>query len=361
MKKRIKLFDPKVDFKEEKAILKILRSHYWASGTGIGNVAKFEEKFRNFVNSRECVALNSGTAALHLALSLVDIRNKEVILPSLSFVSTAHAVKYHGGKPIFVDVEPETLCIDPNSVKKAINKNTKVILPVHFGGMPCNLDEIISLCRKNNLFLIEDAAHAAGSRYKGKRIGKHGTAVCFSFHPVKNLAMPSGGAITLNGNKAIISKNHLKALRWCGISNRKGSTYDVNEIGWNYYMNEFSAAIGLEQLKKLEKMNEKRKKIAKIYQKEINLKRKMPFDKGCSYHLYWIQVNNRTRFMKKLLENNIETGIHYHPIHKMKLYRNNKKLKNTEEICKQIVSLPIHPNLTDSDVSKIIHAVNRFS
>ena len=124
MKKRIKLFDPKVDFKEEKAILKILRSHYWASGTGIGNVAKFEEKFRNFVNSRECVALNSGTAALHLALSLVDIRNKEVILPSLSFVSTAHAVKYNGGKPIFVDVEPETLCIDPNSVKKTINKST---------------------------------------------------------------------------------------------------------------------------------------------------------------------------------------------------------------------------------------------
>jgi len=361
MKKKIKLFDPVIDSKEEIAIKKILRSGFWASGSGIGNVAKFEGKFNKYIGSKSCVAVNSGTAALHLALSLANIKNQEVILPALSFVSTANAVLYNGGTPIFVDVDPKNLCINVESIKKSITKKTRVVLPVHFGGIPCELNDISNLCKKFKLILIEDAAHAAGSKYKNKKIGTHSFAVCFSFHPVKNLAMPVGGAITLNGNVKRDDLEKLKARRWCGISNRNEVNYQVNQLGWNYYMNEFSAAIGIEQLKKLDKTNMKRKKTARRYSNEINLNTKMPFDKNCSYHFYWILVNNRQRFMKKMKENNIETGIHYYPIHKFSLYNRNHKLPITEKISKKIVSLPIHPNLSESDIDKIINCVNKFS
>lgn len=361
MKKKIKLFDPVVDSKEEQAVKKTLGSHFWASGAGTGNVLEFEKRFNKYVGSDCCVAVNSGTAALHLALSLTDIKNKEVILPSLSFVSTAHAIIYNGGKPIFVDVDPSTMCIDTNMIEKSITKKTKVILPVHFAGMSCNLDEIMTLCDKSNSFLVEDAAHAAGASYKNKKIGQHGIAVCFSFHPVKNLAMPTGGAITLNGEGSKKFQDLLYSRRWCGISNRKGAKYDIRELGWNYYMNEFSAAIGLEQLKKLDRMNNKRKEMAKRYSKEIELERKMPFDKECAYHFYWVLVKKREEFMKKMAENNIETGIHYNPIHKMNFYNQKSKLPNTDNAAEHIVSIPIHPNLTDFDVNKIIELTNKFS
>jgi len=166
----IKLFDPNTGLKEELAIKKVLKSHFWASGAGTALVSKFENTFNNYVGSDFCIALNSGTAALHLALSLVNIKNREVILPSLSFVSTAHAVIYNGGRPVFVDIEPETLCLDPDMVKKSITKKTSVILPVHFGGMPCNLREISKLCKDFGIKLIEDSAHAAGTTFQKKKL-----------------------------------------------------------------------------------------------------------------------------------------------------------------------------------------------
>jgi len=360
--KKIKLFDPFTSHDEQKAILKVLKSHFWASGAGGIHVNLFEKKFGRFVGSESCIAVNSGTAALHLALSLYDLRDKEVILPSLSFVSTAHAILYNGAKPVFVDVDPITLCLDPSKVKEKINKNTGAILPVHFGGMACNLNEFYKICKKHNLVLIEDAAHAAGAKYKGKPIGSHGNAVCFSFHPVKNLAMPTGGAICLNGKSS--TKHNMKkleSLRWCGISNRVGSKYDVSELGWNYYMNEFSASVGLEQLKKLEKTNSIRRKIAKRYFKELKTHYKMSFNKECSYHLYWILVKNRSKFRKILMEKSIETGTHYKPIHSMSFYKKNLNLPITNGIGTEIVTLPIHPNLTDSDIDKIIKFVNKFT
>lgn len=361
MRKKIKLFDPITDKREQTAINQVLKSNFWASGSGSGKVSEFEKYFRKYINTKQCIALNSGTAALHLALSLFDIKNKEVILPSLSFVSTAHAVTYNDAKPVFVDIDPQTLCLDPHKIEQKITNKTKAILPVHFAGFPCNLDEIKKLCKKHKLFLIEDAAHAAGSKYKNKKIGSHGDAVCFSFHPVKNLAMPNGGAITLNTKDHQKQKIELNSKRWCGITSRKGSKYDVKEIGWNFYMNEFSAVIGIEQLKKLDKLNNKRKKIAKRYHNEIKLERKMPFDNNCSYHLYWILIKNRDKFMKSMQKNGIETGIHYFPIHKMKYYSSNTKLPTTENVGNHIVSLPIHPNLNMSDINKIIKLTNKFA
>jgi len=359
--KKIKLFDISFDKKELKAVTKTIESKFWASGSGTGNVLQFESNFRNYVNSKSCIAVNSGTAALHLALSLFDIKNKEVILPSLSFVSTAHSVLYNGGIPKFVDVDPTTLCIDPKKIEKAISSKTSVILPVHFAGLSCAMDDIQKIAKKHKLFLIEDAAHATGTKFKSNSIGSHGDAACFSFHPVKNLSMPSGGAITLNNPDWKLHQNLLKIRRWCGLSNRKNTSYDVNELGWNYYMNEIDAAIGLVQLKKIEKHNSKRKSTAKLYSKNIDLEFKMPFDKEASYHFYWIRVKNRSEFMKKMHDQGIETGIHYRPIHTFDLYSKKQNLPNTELISTQIVSLPTHPNLSESDIDKIILLTNKFS
>ena len=279
----------------------------------------------------------------------------------MTFVATANAVIINGGKPVFVDVDPNTLNIDFEKIEDSISKKTKVILPVHFGGLPCALDKIHSIAKKYNIKIIEDAAHASGTRYKNKKIGSHGMAVCFSFHPIKNLAMPTGGLISINDQNYKKIRELLLARRWCGITNRKGADYDVNEIGNNYYMNEFSATIGLIQLKKLDKLNSIRRKIAKRYYEEIKLNTKMPYDKNCSYHLYWILVKNRNKFRKKLSEFQIETGIHYKPVHTFRLYRSKTKLKNTENIGKTVVTIPCHPNLKDTDVDKIIKLTNKFS
>jgi len=355
---KIKLFDPFIDKSENIAVNRVLESHFWASGVGTGEVQKFENRFSKFIDSKSCVAVNSGTAALNLALSIYDIKNREVILPSLSFVSTANAILENGGIPKFVDVDQKTLSIKPKEIQEAISRKTKIILPVHFGGLSANLEEISKLCKDHKIHLIEDAAHAAGSTYKNKKIGSHGELVCFSFHPVKNLAMPTGGLIAINRNDYKKIVKILKEKRWCGISNRKGVNYDVKNIGWNYYMNEFSAAIGLAQLKKLNNANKQRKNIAKKYYDKIMLENKMPFDKGCSYHFYWIRVKERAKFRNQLMENGIETGIHYKPIHTFSLYKSKIKLPITEKIGNEIVTLPAHPNLTEKDVEKIIKTVN---
>lgn len=358
--KKIKLFDPAIDEREVKNAVKTLMSGFWASGAGGGQVQEFEKNFKKFINSKSCVSVNSGTAALHLAATLCDIKGKEVILPSLSFVSTAHAIMYNGGIPVFVDVDPHTLCIDPEEIKKKISKKTRCIIPVHFGGMPADIKKIQKLSN-SNIMIIEDAAHACGSEFNGKKIGSHGDFVCFSFHPVKNLAMPTGGLISINSHNYKKITEDLKSKRWCGISNRKYADYDVDKIGWNFYMNELSAAIGLVQLQKIKKMNNKRKSIAKIYDKELNASKKIPFTSTCAYHLYWIRVRDRKIFRKKLLEKGIETGTHYKPIHQMSLYKKSVKLPLTEKIAKEIVTLPIHPNLTESQIDYIVKTVNRFS
>ena len=361
MKKKIKLFDPVIGKDEKQKIFQVLESKFWASGAGKGNVLKFENQFKKYLGSDDCIAVNSGTSALNLALSLIDIKNKEVILPSLSFVSTAHAVIINGGTPVFVDIEPETMCIDPNEIQKSITPKTTAILPVHFGGFPCNLKDIQNIAEKHNLTIIEDAAHAVGATYNNKKIGNHGTAVCFSFHPVKNLAMPTGGLISINHKNHKQFKKTLLARRWCGITDRIGSEYNVKELGWNYYMNEFSAVIGLAQLKKLDRLNNIRKNIAKFYDNQIDVEHKTVFNKDCSYHLYWILVKNRKKFREKMWKAGIETGTHYKPIHTMKMYQNHTVLLNTERVGKQIVTIPIHPNLKTFEMDKIVSSINKFA
>jgi len=356
----IKLFDPYFDKNEKRALLEVLESKAWASGAGIGKVAEFEDEFNKYIGSDDCVALNNGTAALHLALMQMDLKNKEVLVPSLTFVSTVHAVLYAGAKPVFVDVDKDTLCLSIDDLRKKISRKSSLIIPVHFGGIPCKMDEIEKISQEHKIAVTEDAAHACGSKFSGKNIGTHSDIVCFSFHPVKNLSMPTGGAITLNKKFVKKRKKLLKSLRWCGIDNRKEVFYDVPRLGWNYYMNEFSAAIGLQQLKKIEHMNERRKNIARIYHKGILLEGKTPISHDFSYHLYWIRIKKRSKFIRFMNKSGIEVGIHYKPVHLMTAYKTTKSLPITESVWPELVSIPMHVNLTNSQVKYIIEKINEF-
>jgi perosamine synthetase len=358
-KRKIKLFDPKIDFSEKRNIESVFKSHNWASGSGSRFVNSFEKKFIKYTGAKSGIAVNSGTAALHLAVSSITEEQGEIIVPSLSFVSTAHCVKYSGHKVIFSDIDPFTGCIDPSDIEKKITKKTKAIIPVHFGGLSCDLKNISKIGKDNDIPIIEDASHAAGTIYDKKRIGHHSDLVCFSFHPVKNLAMPSGGFITIN-SKNNSFKNDIQIKKWCGISDRVKNDYDVKDLGWNYYMNEFSAAIGLAQLSKLNTLNKFRRIAAKEYFKRINVNFKMPFENSCSYHFYWILVNNRDEIRAKLDKLGIETGTHYKPIHKMSYYDKKINLSDTEKFSNQIITLPTHPNLTNSDIDYIIENINKI-
>lgn len=356
----IKLFDPYISKAEINTAAKVIQSKFWASGSGVNNVKKFEDAFCKYTRSRNCIAVSNGTAALHLALSLFDIKNKEVLVPSLTFVSSVSSIIYNGGKPIFVDVDPETLCADIIDIERKITRKTGAIIIVDFAGMPSNITNIKKIAKEYNIPVIEDAAHSAGAIYDGKKIGSHLDAVCFSFHPVKNLAMPTGGAICINGKNSDKMKKILQSLRWCGIENRREYNYDIGRLGWNYYMNEISAAIGLIQLKKLDIANKIRKSISKRYFNELKIKNKMPYSENCVYHFYWIRVKNRSKFMKKMAENGIQTGIHYNPVHQMSYYKNKTKIPITDTVGKEIVSIPTHPNLTNTNVNKIIHTINNL-
>lgn len=356
--KKISLFEPYVGKEEITEVSKVIKGKFWASGSGVGKVKEFEDAFSKFVGCKYSVAVNSGTAALHLALESLNIEKTEVLVPSITFVSSAHAAVYNKAKPKFVDVDESTLCIDIEDLEKKISKKTSVIIPVHMGGYPCDLKKIQKLANDYKIKVVEDAAHACGADYQGRKIGSHSDIVCFSFHPVKNLSMPTGGLIALNSN--LNSVNSLKSKRWCGISNRKGTSYDIDSLGWNFYMNEISAAIGLVQLKRIEKLNKRRLEIAKKYNKHLNVNKKIPFSKDCSYHLYWIRVKNRRQFMKKMASEGIETGIHYKPIHLMKYFLQSKKLTKTEKIWQELVSIPMHPNLSNEMIEDVVNCVNKY-
>ena len=356
---KIRVAEPNIEEDDAKAVYNAVKEKC-LSGSGPYN-KQFEKKFAEYIGTKYAIAVNSGTAALHLSLEVLGINGgDEVITTPFTFAATSNVIIMQNAKPIFVDIEPETMCIDPNEIQKSITPKTTTILPVHFGGFPCNLKNIQNIADRHNLTIIEDAAHATGATYNNKKIGSYGTATCFSFHPVKNLAMPTGGLISINHKNHKQFRKTLLARRWCGITDRIDSEYDIKELGWNYYMNEFSAVIGLAQLKKLDKLNNVRKNIAKFYDKQINVEHKIPFDKRCSYHLYWICVKNRNQFRRNLFNRGIETGTHYKPIHKMSFYKSSNKILNTEKVGKEIVTIPIHPNLTQSQLDYITESINNF-
>jgi len=365
----ISLFKPYMGDEEIEAISEVLQSGWIGLGP---KTAMFEEEFAKYIGVKFAVGVNSATAALDIALKLLRVNfGDEVIVPTITFVSTAHVVAYNLATPIFVDVDEKTMNLSLDDVEKKLSKRTKAIIPVHYSGRPVDIDALKEVVGK--ISIIEDAAHACGALYKGKHCGALGDMGCFSFHAVKNLAMGDGGAITLNNHDM---SERAKRLRWLGIDKTTwdrtdiGRTYwwqyFVDEIGLKCHMNDLIASIGLVQLRKLEDMNQRRREIVKQYDdafKTIDWIIAPPGDDDeykSSWHIYWIRVPKRDELTVYLKDAGIITGVHYYPIHLYRCYGNIVSLPVAEKLSKEIVSLPMHPGLTDDDVEKVIQKIIEF-
>lgn len=365
----IQVFKPYYDEEEIKAVREVILSGW----VGLGpKTAEFEEKFARFCGVKYCVGLNSGTAALDMALKLLGINHgDEVIVPTMTFVSTAHCVAYNLATPIFADIDAETLNIDIEDVARKITHRTKVVIAVHYGGRPVDMDKLEDAV--GDIAIIEDCAHATGAKYKGRPVGGLGEIGCFSFHAVKNLAMGEGGAITLN-NKEMAER--ARRLRWLGID--KGTwdrtalskeywwEYSVDEIGLKSHLNDLHAAIGLVQLEKLEKANRRRREIVDMYREGLKDVSEVEMPQGdggdfvSSWHLCEIKTKRRDDLSVYLRENGINTGVHYKPIHLYKCYGNRPVLPVAERLFPKILTLPLYPSLTNKEVDKIIATLKKF-
>lgn len=362
----ISLFKPYIGDVELESVRDVFESGWIGLGP---KTEQFEKGFAKYVGCKYAVGLNSATAALDLSLKLLNInRGDEIIVPTITFVSTAHVVKYNLADPIFVDVD-QNLLIDLNDLEQKITSRTKAIIPVHYAGRPVDMDRLKEIA--GDIPIIEDAAHAAGSTYKGKKCGSLGLMGCFSFHAVKNLAMGDGGAITTN-DEALYER--AKKLRWLGIDKSTWSRsaenkpywweYAVEEVGLKCHMNDIAASIGLVQLSKLDSMNTTRRSIAERYTaglpREV-LTPMMDTDVSkSSWHIYCVRCPKRNELSVYLQERGIATGVHYKPIHLYKCYGNTPRLPNAEMYFEEILSLPMHPGLTNDEVDLVIAAIRSF-
>ena len=369
MKWRYPLSDIDLGEEEEREVLKVLRSRWLSTGPV---TERFEKAYSNYLGGGFAVAVSNGTAALHLALACMDLRQgDEVILPSFTFVATANAVLYVGGKPIFADiVSPDDLNISPEEIEKKVSKRTKAIVVMHYGGYPCDMESIVSIAKQHRLHVIEDAAHAPGSEYHGEKCGTLGVLGCFSFFSNKNLVTGEGGMV-FTRNQAFAERvrtmrsHGMKALSWDKYRGHL-SSYDIVELGYNYRTTEIQSALGFVQLKKLNRNNHKRRKLVEAYRKGLQGTSGIsaPFPKcgtGPSYHLFPLLISpsiRRDKVMDGLRGHGIQTSIHYPPIHLFSLYRRQfgyKKgmLPKTEEVSRREITLPLHPGMDVKDVNWI--------
>ena len=364
---RIRLFQPVVCEEAIENAAEVLRSGW----LGLGPKTKaFEKEFAGYVGAPYCVGLNSCTAALHLGLKLLNLEpGSEVITTALTFVSTNHAILYNGLKPVFADIEPGTGNLDIRSVEKRITERTKAIVLVHYGGYPCNLDEFYALSRKHNLPIVEDCAHACGAIYKEKRIGSHGKIHAFSFHAVKNLAIGDGGALTVDSEEDYL---RLRRLRWLGIDRdtfQRTKTdsynwdYDVREVGFKYEMNDIYAAIGLAQLKHVDKNNAIRAEIAAKYTQRLTNVPGLELlecknDRKSSFHLFCVLVESRDALVNKLKAAGVDVGVHYRRNDDYSMYQR-QELPNAERFWRREISLPMHTVLTDEHIDYIADIIRK--
>ncbi|MDX1950166.1 MAG: DegT/DnrJ/EryC1/StrS family aminotransferase [Rickettsiales bacterium] len=347
----------KKDFLKTSA--KILDSGWYILGK---NVAEFEEEFAKYCGTKYAIGVANGLDALILILKGLNIgKGDEVIVPANTYIATILAVVANGAKPVFVEPKLETFNLSPDLIEKKITKRTKAILAVHLYGLVSDIDKISAIAKKHNLYLIEDSAQAHGAIFNGKRAGAFGVASGFSFYPGKNLgALGDGGAVTTN-NKELYNK--LKALRNYGSHVKYENIYK----GYNSRLDEFQAGVLRTKLKALDEDNKARIKIAKLYNEGINNKKiiKPIFqnDNSNVWHLYVIRTKNRNELQKYLLENGIETLIHYPiPPHKQEALKEfkKKKLPIAEKIHREVLSLPISPVMKKSEVEYIINKINEF-
>lgn len=367
----IQLFKPDIQNDEIAAVEEVLRSGWIGLGP---KTAEFEREFAAFVGAPYAVGLNSATAALHLALIVAGVgEGDEVIVPSLTFVSTVAAVLYVRATPVFADIQPDTLCIDPQDIAKKISPRTKAVIPVHYGGHPCDMDEIESITREKGIIIIEDAAHACGASYKGRLIGAISPLTCFSFHAVKNLTTGEGGMITLFNTEW---NQRLRQLRWMGIDKDTWKRteeeglyawyYSINELGYKYHMSDIAAAIGLVQLRRLPELNARRRQIVELYNQGlsdiswIQLPTERKYVKS-AWHIYAIRTERRDELIAHLKTRGIAPGVHYYPIHLHNYYAQwSVSLPVTEREWRRVLSLPLHPSLTEADVAYVIDTIRAF-
>ncbi len=340
---------------------------------GLGSVVKeFEEEVKKFIGAEYVIAVNTGTSALHLALEAIGVKEgDEVLLPSLTFVATAQAVTMQGAKPVFCDVREEDLNIDPEDIRTKITEKTKAIIPVHYRGQPCEMDEILEIAQEKNIRVIEDAAHAFGTSYKGKKIGSFGDITCFSFDPIKNITCGEGGAILVREEelyRRLVNKRMLAMDNdaWSRYAEKRSLTYDVVEQGYRYHMSNINAAIGKVQIKKFKKFNERKIEVAKRYDEafgdipEIKL---LKTDYGSiGLFAYIIRVKRaRNELIDFLNKKEIGAGIHYTPVHFFSYYRKfATPLPITERASEEIITLPCFPDITNEEVDNVIKAVKEF-
>lgn len=371
MKWRYPLSDIDFGKEEERQVLKVIRSRWLSTGPV---TERFEKSFSEYLGGGEAIAVSNGTAALHLALAGLGIKEgDEVILPSLTFIATANAVLYTGATPVFADiVSEENLNISPEEIEKKMTKKTKAIMVMHYGGYPCDMKSILKVAKRCGLYVIEDAAHAPGAEYYGKKCGVIGDIGCFSFFSNKNLVTGEGGmVVTQNQTWAErirrMRSHGMEALSWDKYRGRL-SSYDVGGLGYNYRTTEIQSALGLVQLKKLDRNNKKRRRLVEVYQKEFQKEGKisLPFSKfkgNPSYHLFPILVArpiDRNRLMEKLKNFGIQTSVHYPPVHLFSLYRKRFGFKlgmlpKTEEVSRREMTLPLHPRMNLREVSEIVN------
>jgi len=327
-------------------------------------VEQFEKDFSNYTQTKYAIGVNNGTSALHLAMLALGIgAGDEVIIPANTFIATAWAISYVGATPVFVDCDKDNWEIDPSLIEKAITAKTKAIIGVHLYGMPFDIDAVLSIAKKHNLFLVEDAAQAQGARYKGKNVGGFGEMACFSFYPGKNLgACGEAGGITTNNE---VYQKHLNSLRNHGSMVR----YYHDEVGFNMRMGGLEGASLQVKLKYLEGWNNRRREIAKMYHAGIkNTKIKMqtqPQWADSIYHLFVVTTDEKDKFVKHLQANDVNPGFHYPvPCHLQKAYSSlNYKVgdfPNSEYLAAHCISLPMYAELNDDQVSLIIEAMNKF-
>jgi len=373
MKWRYPLSDIDLGRAEEQEVLKVLRSRWLSTGPV---TERFEKAFSEYLGEGEAIAVSSGTAALHLALECLDLAGgDEVILPSLTFIATANAVLYAGAKPIFADIESvDDLNISPKEIDKKITEKTKAIMVMHYGGYPCEMKAILGIAKRHGLCVIEDAAHAPGAEYLGEKCGLVGDIGCFSFFSNKNLVTGEGGMVVTRdkewADKVRRMRSHgMEGLSWDKYRGRL-SSYDVWGLGYNYRATEIQSALGLVQLKKLDRNNEQRKRLVGTYRKELQKVEEisipfLKFEGNPSYHLFPIVAGpsiDRNEMMEQLKDSGIQTSVHYPPVHLFSLYRKRfgfteRMLPKTEEVSRREVTLPLHPRMKQEDVKRIVKKV----
>jgi len=325
---------------------------------------EFEKKFAEFCKVKNAICVSSGTAAIFLSLQALDIKpGDEIIIPSFSFIATANQIIEVGAKPIFVDIETRTCNIDPERIRKAVTKRTKAIMPVHLYGHPADMDPILEIAKEKDLYVIEDACQAHGAEYKGRRTGGIGDVACFSFYPSKNMTVCGDGGAVVTNDDEIAEK--VRRMRDHGRKDK----YLFDMKGYNQRFNEIQAAIGIKQLEKLPKWNDARRKIAKIYTQALKDFVVTPVEEKWAkhvYHLYVIRTSKRNELREHLRKHGVSTLVHYPiPIHQQPVITSilgvQPTLENTEKVAKEVLSIPMHPALTEQEVEYISDKIADFS